>query len=373
MKLLVLAQTPPPLHGQSLMVRTLVTGLPSDRIGVVHVNLPLSRDGADVGRVRPGKIFTACAAAFRAVVEGRRHRCDALYYVPAPAKRGALYRDWLILLLCRPWFRHTVLHWHAAGLGAWLATHATGVERALSQLALGRADLALVLGDALASDAAVLRPRRTVVVRNGIADPCPGFARPPRRDGSALTALFIGLCSREKGVLASAAAIVAANSRAADAGGAPRFRLVAAGDFADAATRREFDRLADASGGAVRHVGFAAGEAKHRLFADADVLVFPTRYPHETQGLVVAEALAYDLPVITTRWRAVHENLPGSHVHFVPPDDPAAIAAALEEVRTAPPPHGSQRAHFLAHYTVAPHLRALEHALRALGGPAGGS
>ena len=369
MKLLVLAQTPSPLHGQSLMVRALVAGLPSERITIVHVNLPLSRDGADVGRVRPGKIATACAAACRAIIQGRRQRCDTLYYVPAPAKRGALYRDWLILLLCRPWFRHTVLHWHAAGLGEWIETRATGVERALTQRALGRASLALVLGEALVGDAAVFRPRRTVVVRNGIADPCPGFARLPRREASTLTALFIGLCSREKGVLASAAGVIAANAPATRAGDAPCFRLVAAGEFPDDATRCEFEQLAAASGGAVTHAGFATGEAKHRLFATADVLVFPTQYPHETQGLVVAEALAYDLPVITTRWRAVHENLPARHVHFVAPDDPAAIAAALERVRTEPPASGAQRTHFLRHYTVDAHLRALERALLEMDRP----
>ncbi len=41
MKLLILAQTPPPLHGQSAMVRTLVDGLPAPGVALHHVNLPL--------------------------------------------------------------------------------------------------------------------------------------------------------------------------------------------------------------------------------------------------------------------------------------------------------------------------------------------
>ena len=41
---------------------------------------------------------------------------------PAPGKHSALYRDWLVMLLCRPFFKRLVLHWHAAGLAKWLET-----------------------------------------------------------------------------------------------------------------------------------------------------------------------------------------------------------------------------------------------------------
>src|SRR4051812_17333941 len=67
MKLLVLAQTPPPLHGQSAMVQTLLDGLgASPGFEVHHVNLRLSADAADIGRWRPGKvagILRACVSA----------------------------------------------------------------------------------------------------------------------------------------------------------------------------------------------------------------------------------------------------------------------------------------------------------------------
>ena len=105
MKLLVLAQTPPPLHGQSLMVRTLVEALPAHGVAVHHVNLRLSRDAADIGRWRPAKLWATLAGAFQAIAARFRHGCDTLYYVPAPGKRGALYRDWLVMLLCRTFFK----------------------------------------------------------------------------------------------------------------------------------------------------------------------------------------------------------------------------------------------------------------------------
>ncbi|MGH7946398.1 MAG: hypothetical protein ACREF9_15515, partial [Opitutaceae bacterium] len=255
MKLLVLAQTPPPLHGQSLMVQTMVDGLPAYGIALHHLNLRLSRDTGDIGRWRTGKAWATFVIAIRALHARFTHGCNTLYYVPAPAKRGALYRDWLVLLICRPAFRFLVLHWHAAGLGEWLLHHAHPIERCISRLLLGRAHLAIVLGEGLRKDAAALDPRRIAVVRNGIADPCPGFTRVAVTNREHFKAIFVGLCSREKGVLATAAAVLEAN-RADKTSVRQPVQLIVAGDFPDEATSREFHALANASSGAVRHAGF---------------------------------------------------------------------------------------------------------------------
>ena len=358
-KLLVLAQTPPPVHGQSVMVHTLVRGLPAHGVELRHVNLRLSRDQADIGRWRWGKLAVVLDACLHAIADRFAHGCDTLYYVPAPAKRGALYRDWMVMLLCRPFFRRLVLHWHAAGLGEWLRARASAPERALTRLLLGRADLAIVLGEGLREDAAALAPRRIAVVPNGIADPCPGFARAVPAAGRAPTALFLGLGIPEKGMLDAIAGAEAAG-----------WRIVVAGDIPDPARAAALHRQAAASGGRLVLAGFIRGEEKHRRLAEADALVFPTYYPAETQGLVVAEALAHDLPVVVTRWRAVAENLPPAHVKVVPPRDPAAVAAALRAIARAEPPAGASRRHFLAHLTLERHLAGLAGAIGGLDRPA---
>jgi len=359
MKLLVLAQTPPPVHGQSVMVRTLVSGLPSEGIALEHVDLRLSRSAAEIGTWRLGKILAVLDACFHAVVVRGCRGCDTLYYVPAPGKRGALYRDWVVMLLCRPFFRRLVLHWHATGLGEWLATRATGPERLVTRWLLGRADLAIVLTDGLRVDAEALDARKVCVVANGIDEPTAGCPAPGPDRGAPFTVLFLGLCCEKKGLFDAAEAVVAANRRTT---GAP-FRLVAAGSFPDAATRTRFSALAAAHPQAIRHAGFVAGAAKQSLLRSCGCLCLPTRFPNEGQPLVLLEALAADRPVVATRWRGIAETLPPTVSRLVKPGDVAALADALVDVRVRAPAAGAARAAYLARFTAAHHLRNLATAL----------
>lgn len=370
MKLLVLAHTPPPLHGQSLMVGTLVEGLPAHGIALHHVNFLLSHAAADIGRWRPAKVWHTFAGAVRAVRARFRHGCDTLYYIPAPAKRGALYRDWLVMLICRPFFPRLVLHWHAAGLTAWLDGKATRLERTITRALLGRADLSIVLSDSLHSDAAKLRARRVIVVRNGIADPGPP-PKPPRRTQATAEpcrVLFLGLCSEEKGLFAATAAIVEANRRSAEASldSSPAFTLTAAGPFENESTATRFRALAAQHPAALRHVGVVGGAEKENLFAECHLVCLPTRYPAEASPLVLLEALAHDRPILATRWRGIPEIVSADIGRIVSPGDDGALAEALLALRATPPDAGRARSRYLARYTVERHLHALAAALRTL-------
>ena len=361
MKLLVLAQTPPPLHGQSRAVASLLAALHREPdFSVRHVNLPLSRDLADVGRWRPGKL----AALWRASREARallhREGRMVLYYVPAPGKRGALYRDWLVMARCRRWCSALVLHWHAVGLGAWLRDCATPPERWITRRLLGQADLAIVLGEAVRSDADELLPRRCVVVRNGVPDSATGAPR-TRPAHYPLEVLFLGLACREKGLFDTLEGVTRANQQGL------RCRLTVIGTFAEQVEAEEFGRRAAILGDTVQYLANTSDAERNQRLLDADVLCLPTYYPHEGRPAVLLEAWVHDLPVITTRWRAIPEDLPRRHVHLVAPRRPDEIAAALAAVQVEGPPNGSLRRHFLEYFTEARHHAALIAAVRSLG------
>lgn len=340
------------------MVQTLIEGLPGHGVAVHHVNLGLSRDAADIGRWRVGKFFAVLGACTRAVAARFRQKCDTLYYVPAPGKRGALYRDWVVMLLCRPFFARLVLHWHATGLGDWLATRATAPERWITRLLLGRASLSIVLAEALRGDADALRAKNIVVVANGVADPLNGAEPAPRPPADPFQVLFLGLCSAEKGLFATAAAVLAANKSA----GKNSFALTAAGPFPDAASEQRFRSLVAAHPGVLHHAGFVNGAAKAELLRSSHCLCLPTHYALEGQPLVLLEAMAYDLPIIATRWRGIPETLPPEG-GLVATADPEVLAQVLIDLRSRPLRGGVFRRHFLERFTRERHLAALAAAL----------
>ena len=243
-------------------------------------------------------------------------------------------------------------------MGAWLDERATAPERWLTRRLLGRADLAIVLAPELVADAQALSPRKVAIVRNGIEDPGtePALTRAP---ADPTQILFIGLCTPAKGLFDTLTAVAVANRRVEGA-----FRLLVAGSFANARDEEAFHSQAAALGtGVVQFLGFADDSSKHALLAKADVFCFPTTHPHEGQPLSLIEALAHDLPIITTRWRAIPGMLPTGHVWFVDPARPDQIADALIACRNSAPRNGDRRRHFLAHFTRERHLTQFAAAL----------
>ncbi len=99
-------------------------------------------------------------------------------------------------------------------------------------------------------------------------------------------------------------------------------------DFAGELVRQARDA---GIGDRVRFVGPLDGADLDLAYAHADALVLASRA--ETYGMVVTEALARGIPVVATSVGGLPEALGGTKDRrpglLVPPDDPAALAAAL--------------------------------------------
>ena len=368
--LLIFAHVPPPHHGQSYMVAQLLEELRArpQEIRVFHVDSRVSDNLEEVGRFGLGKVFRTLGYCCQAIWLRWRHGPMLFYYVPAPAARGALYRDWLVMALCRPFFRHRLLlHWHAVGLGKWITEGAGSLTSLATRRLLGGAALSLVLAPTVVEDAAVLHAEQVRVLPNGMPDPCSAFeaavlsgrvARSRERQGT-FRVLFLAHCTREKGLYDALEGVFAAQRQVGREEPPVRLALTVAGTFLNPGDERAFREtvarlLAEWPEGSlpppsVEYVGFAAGDRKDALFRTSDCFCFPTYYPNEVMPVALIEALAYGLPIVTTRWRAIPAMLPDRGCWLVEPHQPEKVGAALREaMRTEAFP--VLREHFLANF-----------------------
>lgn len=163
------------------------------------------------------------------------------------------------------------------------------------------------------------------VIAHGVR--VPPDAAPPQADGAGRTALFLSRVHPIKGL----PDLVAAWARVRPEG----WRLVVAGPEEEG-HRAEVERQVQGSGlaDAVTFAGPVGESEKWDLYRSADLFVLPTH--SENFGIVVAEALAAGLPVITTHgapWQALETERCGWWV----PVGAEPFAGALSEATSAPP------------------------------------
>jgi glycosyltransferase involved in cell wall biosynthesis len=355
-----------------------------------HVNVRLSKRLEDIGDLRLGKFVLLILYCFQAIWCRFRYGVDNFYYVPAPGKTSALVRDWMVMLLCRPFFKQFILHWHAAGLAKWLETCTQMRSRSFTFALMKNADMSIVLSRYNRADAEKLFPKRIAVVNNGIPDPCPAYGRDvlPRRKarlearrrllaGETLTSddrasvgddphivqvLYLAHCTRQKGAFDAMAGVALANKKLAELNAPVTLRLTVTGSFVTAEDRAEFEALIQKPevAGCVHYAGFVSGEQKEKLLRNADIFCFPTFYPNENQPVNLIEAMAYGLPVLTTHWRSLPEIFPNDYPGLVDVRSLPQIADAL--LRLMSEDGEALRDLFLKNFTIEKYLSGLSNA-----------
>jgi glycogen synthase len=196
---------------------------------------------------------------------------------------------------------------------------------ALESVGERRADAVIVLTRRLADRlvAEGLAPGRVHVIPSGVdlrrfarplPDPAPDLPRP--------RVLFIGRLAAQKGVSTLLEAVPLLRSPAA---------VVLVGDGPQrAALERQAGRLGPDR---VRFQGFVPHAEVPAWLAAADVLALPSVY--EELGSVLLEAMAAGLPVVASAVGGIPDAL-GDAGRLVPPRDPAALAAAVDELLDDP-------------------------------------
>src|SRR5688572_15834035 len=121
------------------MVQLLLDGLKGSAIQVFQVD-GRSSDEA----LRWTQVFAVLKSCVQAIWLRVTRGADHFYYVPSSGNRARLYLDWLVMLVCRPFFKRVIFHWHSGGLGEWLEKKAKPWERWVSARLIGAPDLSVI-------------------------------------------------------------------------------------------------------------------------------------------------------------------------------------------------------------------------------------
>jgi glycosyltransferase involved in cell wall biosynthesis len=357
-KVLLVGPTPPPYHGCAVITRNLRASPLAERFALAHVDTSDRRSLANLGLLDLENVRLALVHGARFLAALLRER-PAVVHVPVAQNRLGFLRDCLFLLPARLLRVATVVHLNGGYCSFF--REAGPVVRRVSRVALGGAARVMVLGERLRNQLdGVVPPEKVVVVPYGVPDPqaerpadgADGGAVGDRgARGRPLRVLYLGTLNRTKGfvdLLAAAEQVVAERDDV---------EFVFAGDFATPYDARAAEPFRERLGDRARFVGVVDGAAKAEALTGSDLFVFPTYYEFEGQPLVILEAMAAGLPVISTDHGVIAETVvEGGTGRLVPAREPARLAAAILELAADPEARTrmgrAARARFLAEYTL---------------------
>ena len=79
--------------------------------------------------------------------------------------------------------------------------------------------------------------------------------------------------------------------------------------------------------------GIVTGKEKENLFLKSDILCFPSFFSSESFGMVLLEAMMYQMPIIATRWRGIQSIVEEErNGYLVPIKDSHSLAKSIEKL-----------------------------------------
>lgn len=320
---------PPPVHGQSMVTQALFEAdlSPCEKI---LVPVRSSKRLEVVGKFSLGKALGLITLITKVYLLWILKRPKVLYYTAGSGAWVPFVRDVFFLALCRPLFSTTLIHYHSGNLVEFI--EASPLRAQIAKLVYGRGAWTIRLGTLCP---APFYPSNLVFdVPNGIVPP---LEMPARPISNTFRILFLGNLFEDKGVLD----LIDAVQMLSEKKPIP-ILLSLVGGWPNDETRRKIEnRIASLPENVTcPSPAPAFGLDKWKALATHDIFVFPSYYSSENLPLVVIEAMAASLPVITTKWRGlptlVEDGVTGFHVPIQSPDQIAEhlkVLASSSELR----------------------------------------
>jgi len=326
-KTLIVGPLPPPYHGVAVMIKWLVEGL-SKRNGFssIHLNTQDPQKNEGFGKFNPRNSWFAIKSVFVLIRILLREEIEVVY-IPISQNFWGFARDSLFVLISGFLFRRkVVIHLHG-GYFKMFFTKSSWLRKKYIKFVFKYVDRGIVLGYCLKHLLEDVLPQAKIdVVYNGVdSEPFDKIESVKEKNGK-FRILFAGLLEESKGYfdLIKAVPILKKNH--------PDIEVFLAGRWRANGFKKKVESYVQVNNleTQVKFLGVVTGEEKIQLFKTSDVFVLPTYFYLEGQPVVILEAMAAGLPVITTDRGSIKEMIiQGENGFIISPRSPYQIAEKI--------------------------------------------
>ncbi len=297
-RILLIVPLPPPMHGSNLMNFYVVNcKLLHEKYDVEILPLHYADSIDDIGSFRVKKVLLLCFYLSRLIGSIFRFNPDVVYFVPAIIG-PSFYRDCLFAGILKLFRVKIVYHIHGKGIKSKLNSP---FLFCLYRWFFRNSSI-IHLSPMLFEDIKSIATKdQCYFLPNGIE--APAIEDTQRKESNIVTILFLSNLVLTKGpiVLLEACQLLKSKDLC--------FKVLFVGNPTLELRRCDFKKKVNKMGLEpwVEYIGPLYNSEKHEILSVSDMLVFPTYYKKETFGLVILEAMAYGLPIISTREGAIPE------------------------------------------------------------------
>lgn len=321
--IIFLAPTPPPYMGVSVVTEIILNSRFVDEFNVIHIDTADRRPLNNMGKIDFTNIYLALKHYFL-LLKNLLFSDAELVYIPISQTTIGYLRDMPFIIISKLFDKKVILHLHG-GYFRKFYNSCNIIMKHCIQKTLKITDRMIVLGNTLKALFDGLLPKdKLSVVPNGLNLPLDIKTKDFQKDG--IIVLFLANLIETKGykeVLYSVKKVIQYYTN---------IKFIFAGLWINDNEKKECMQYLEKKRikQYVKFIGPVVGSDKLNLLKEADIFVFPTYYPMEGHPLVIIEAMAAGLPIITTDTGCIKECvIDGENGFIIPKKNPDAIAEKI--------------------------------------------
>ncbi|MBF6617143.1 MAG: glycosyltransferase family 4 protein [Candidimonas sp.] len=361
-KILFLIQLPPPIHGASVVNKTIMDSQAINTFFETrYVNISPAAEIADLGKVSFKKILATLQIYLLALKTYLIFKPELVYLTLSP-HGAAFYKDGLLAVMLKMFGAKMVFHMHGKGINT--EALKSRFKKTVYRLVFEGVDI-IHLSESLFHDVENVRDhtRTLVAIPNGV--PAPPQLNIEKSDGI-ITFIYLSNLVRTKGadILVKAASLLPPDLQ-------NKLQVKIVGKSGDQTYTSEIEKLLTHNPHKnIELLGPKFGEEKYRELLSSHVFVLPTKFKNECFPLSILEAMSCGLAVISTREGAI-PNIVENGITGEVLDEctPEALATAMTNYIESPNYLAScataSREKYHSHYNAAAFEQKLITTLRA--------